>query len=184
MGIIDWIILVFLLLCIGMGFRRGLVGSLLQLGGYVLAFFLIGHYYPSIRYNMMAKYGINAILANILAIVLILVAILVLVKLVNFFICRVLSVLHLSWINHTLGGVLGLLNGLILVIIITVMIDFIPGLQPRIMGSGKHKVYQGVVVIKKDVYDKFGLKAKNKLLEYQKKKAAEAAEISIKIPKK
>ena len=82
MGVIDWIILALMLVCTFLGFRRGLIGAVVQFAGVILAFFLVGHYYPLLANQLMLKYGHGKTLSTIIAVVLILVLIIVIVRFV------------------------------------------------------------------------------------------------------
>jgi membrane protein required for colicin V production len=161
MGIIDWIILAFLLFFTVSGFRRGLAGAIIHFAGFILGFFLIGHYYPLLANQLMLKYDLGKSLATAIAIILILILIIVIVRFVIWAIDRFIKALQLSGLNRWLGGLLGLINGLICVIILTVVIDYMPGVSAKLKDGEKHRVYAGIEVLKKDLFDK--LKLENRL---------------------
>ncbi len=176
MGVFDWTILVFLVICIVYCLRMGLVGALVHLAAIIFSFFLVSHFYPAVRYGLMAKLNTQPLLANLASIILIVTIILVLVQLVIFALERILGYMHLSFINHALGGLFGFLGGLIIVVILSVMIDYFPGISAKLADAEKHRVYNGVLVIKEEVFNTLKLKAQDKLLYYIQNRTAIEAE--------
>ncbi|MCK9557597.1 MAG: CvpA family protein [Candidatus Cloacimonetes bacterium] len=158
MAVIDWIILALMLVCTVIGIRRGLIGAVVQFAGVVLAFFLVGHYYPLLANQLMLKYGHSKTLSTIIAVVLILVLIVVIVRFVIWIFERFIRAMKLSWIDRSLGAILGFLNGLILVIIFSVVMDYIPKLSEPLKNPEKHRVYVGVQQLKEDMFAKLNLK--------------------------
>jgi len=166
MGIIDWIILVFLVVCIVFGYRKGLLGTLVQMVGLAMSFVLIGHYYAAVRHGLMLKYALNPILANILAFILIVVLLLILFKLVIYLGNKLLKLMHLSFINQALGAVFGFVNGLLVLIILSIIIGFVPSLEKRLNDPSRHRVCSAVYVIKEDLIQKAGLKGRDRLARF------------------
>jgi membrane protein required for colicin V production len=168
MGIIDWIILAFLLFFTFNGYRRGLAGAIIQLAGFVLAFFLIGHYYPLLANQLMLKYAMSKGLATVIAVILILILLVVITRFVIWAIDRFIKALKLSGMNRFLGAVLGLVNGLICVIIITVALDYLPKVSTPMKDGEKHRVYAGIEVWKEDLFDKLQLENRMKYIKMPK----------------
>ena len=168
MGIIDWIILAFLLFFTFNGYRRGLAGAIIQLAGFVLAFFLIGHYYPLLANQLMLKYAMSKGLATVIAVILILILLVVITRFVIWAIDRFIKALKLSGMNRFLGAVLGLVNGLICVIIITVALDYLPKVSTPLKDGEKHRVYAGIEVLKEDLFDKLQLENRMKFIKMPK----------------
>lgn len=168
MGIIDWIILAFLLFFTFNGYRRGLAGAIIQLAGFVLAFFLIGHYYPLLANQLMLKYAMSKGLATVIAVILILILLVVITRFVIWAIDRFIKALKLSGMNRFLGAVLGLVNGLICVIIITVALDYLPKVSTPLKDGEKHRVYAGIEVLKEDLFDKLQLENRVKYIKMPK----------------
>jgi membrane protein required for colicin V production len=173
MGFIDWIILAVLILFTFFGWRKGLLASLVQLGGYILTFFLVGHYYPLVQRNLMQKFHFAKWLATVVSVVLIIVLIVVIVRLVIYILERFLRALKLSAVNHTLGAVLGIINGLLVVIILTVVLDFMPKLSTPLKNGEKHRVYAGVDLVKEEIFTKLKLTERTKLIKMPKLPFAE-----------
>jgi uncharacterized membrane protein required for colicin V production len=162
----------------------GIVGALIHLAAIIFSFFLVSHFYPAVRYGLMAKLNTAPLLANIAAILLIIIVILVLVQLVIFAIERLLGYMHLSFLNHALGGLFGLVAGLVLVIILSVMIDYFPSISEKLADSEKHRVYSGVIVAKEEMFSTFKLKAQDRLVEYIQERAAAETEKILSTDKK
>jgi len=168
MGIIDWIILAVLLLFTFFGWRKGLLASIIQLGGYILSFVLVGHYYPLVQRSLILKFHFAKWLATAVSVVLIIVLIVVIVRIVIFLLEKFLRALKLSPVNRTLGAVLGIINGLLVVIILTVVLDFMPKLSTPLKDGEKHRVYASVNLVKEEIFTKLKLTERMKLIKMPK----------------
>ncbi len=151
MGVIDWSILIVLLVFTYFGLRRGLIGAVVQFAGAVLTFILIGHYYPLLANQLMLKYDLSRTLAVIISVIMILILVVVLIRFVIWILDRFIKALNLTWLNRLLGAILGLLNGLILVIIFTLVMDYMPRLSEPLKNPEKHRVYVGIDTMKDDL---------------------------------
>ena len=165
MGIIDWIILGLLLIFTFIGWRRGLVASLVQLAGFVLTFFLVGHYYPLVQRSLLLRYHLSHVLSTIISVLLIIVLIVVVLRLVIYVLTRILKALKLSSLNKGMGALMGFGNGLLVVIILMVMLDFMPRVSAPLKNGEKHRVYAGVNVLKEDLFSKLKLSQRMKLIK-------------------
>lgn len=158
MGVIDWTIIAFLLVLTYFGLRRGLAGAIVQLAGAVLTFILIGHYYPLLANQLVLKYGLNKTLSVLISVILILVLVVVVTRFVTWILNRFIKALNLSWANRLLGASLGFLNGLILVIIFTLIMDYMPKVSEPLQNPEKHRVYVGMDTLKDDAVTHLKLK--------------------------
>lgn len=158
MGVIDWTIIALLLVLTYCGLRRGLAGAIVQFAGAVLTFILIGHYYPLLASQLVLKYGLSKTLSIIISVVLILVLVVVVTRFVIWILDRFIKALSLGWVNRLLGAILGLLNGLILVIIFTLVMDYMPKISKSLKNPEKHRVYVGMDTLKDDAVTHFKLK--------------------------
>lgn len=165
MGGIDWIIIIFLLVFIVIGIRRGLAGALIQLAGFILSFFLVGHYYPLLANQLMLKYGIMKFWATIFAVIMILVLLAVIVRFVTWAFNRFLKSLKLSNLNRFLGALFGFLNGLLFVIIFSVVMDYMPKLSTPLKDGTRHRVYASVDVLKNDLFETLKLDSRLKYIK-------------------
>jgi len=165
MGILDWLILALLMVFIYLGWRRGFVAAIVQFCGYILSFFLVGHYYPLVQRNLILRYHLAHWLATVFSVLLILVLIVVVVRIVVYILNRVLKAMKLSTLNKAGGATLGLINGLLIVIIFMVMLDFVPKVSTPLENSQKHRVYAGISVLKEELFSKLKLTQRVKLLK-------------------
>ena len=168
MGIIDWIILAVLVLFTFFGWRKGLLANIVQLAGYILTFFLVGHYYPLIQQSLIFKFHFAKWLATTVSVILIIVLIVVIVRIVIYILERFLRALKLSNLNRFLGAVLGVINGLMVVIILMVILDFMPNLSTPLKNGEKHRVYAGVNLVKEEIFTKLNLTERMKLIKMPK----------------
>lgn len=164
MGAIDWIILAVLMVFVYLGWRRGLVAAIVQLCGYILSFFLVGHYYPLVQRSLILRYHLAHWLARLFSVLLIIVLIVVVVRIVIYILNRVLKAIKLSTLNKAGGATLGLFNGLLIVIIFMVILDFIPKVSTPLENSQKHRVYAGISILKEELFTKLKLSQRVKLL--------------------
>jgi len=165
MGVIDWIILAVLLIMAGMGFRKGLAGSLLQICGTIAIFFLVGHFYPLARNGLSQNFKLSGFLATLVAIVLIGVLLFVVLRILIWLINRLISVANLSFANKLLGLLFGLANGLLVVIVAMVMLDYLPRLSTPLKNPAQHRIYAAVDTLKEDLFQQLKLKQRDKYLD-------------------
>lgn len=169
MGAIDWILLVILAVSAFMGWRKGLLAAIVNLAGVILSFFLVGHFYPLVANSLRLKFGMSGILSNILAIVLIIVLLAVLVRIIIAIFNRVLKSLKLSGINRFFGLLLGLGNGLLIIICLMVVLDYFPKTSDPLKDGSSHRVYAGINVIKDDIFSSLNLRQQLNYLQGEPK---------------
>jgi uncharacterized membrane protein required for colicin V production len=116
----------------------------------------------------MLKYAMSKGLATVIAVILILILLVVITRFVIWAIDRFIKALKLSGMNRFLGAVLGLVNGLICVIIITVALDYLPKVSTPLKDGEKHRVYAGIEVLKEDLFDKLQLENRMKYIKMPK----------------
>jgi uncharacterized membrane protein required for colicin V production len=168
MGIIDWIILGFLLLLTYIGWRKGLAAAIIQLGAYIITFFLVGHYYPLVQRSLLLKYQMPRWTATIVSVLLVITLIVVLAKLVIYLINRFIMAVKLSTLNKGMGAILGFGNGILVVIILMVMLDFMPSVSTPLKDGETHRVYAGINVIKEELFTKLKLTQRMKYIHMPK----------------
>lgn len=164
MGFIDWIILGFILVYIYLGWRKGLMAAIVQFCGFVLTFFLVGHYYPLVQRSLILKFHLSRGLSTVVSVMLIIVLVMVVLRIVIYILTQLLKALSLTTLNRSLGAVGGFANGLLIVIILMVMLDFIPSISRPLKDGDKHRVYAGVNVLKEDLFTKFKLTERMKFI--------------------
>ncbi|PKN76156.1 MAG: hypothetical protein CVU49_01970 [Candidatus Cloacimonetes bacterium HGW-Cloacimonetes-2] len=167
MGIIDWVILVFLLFFLGYGFKRGFAAMLIQILGYIALFLLVGQYFPLVRNALVQRFSFNSFMASLVSFILISFLIYVLSRLVILLLSRTLKMLRLSFMNRLVGGIFGLINALLIVMIVTVVLDYIPKVSMPLKDKNRHVVYATVDQVKLEFLNTFSLKQHIKLMEHK-----------------
>lgn len=165
MGVIDWIILAVLIVFMYLGWRRGLAATLIKLAGLVAAFFLIGHIYPLVRRNLEQSFGLSGTLSTVLALLLFGLLMWVLTRIVIIITNRMLAAVRLSGPNKFAGLLLGLFNGLILVMTFTLVLDHFPRVSAPLKDGSRHRVYAGISELQHDVVHSLKLKQRVYQLE-------------------
>lgn len=160
MGIFDWILLLFLLLLLVRGWRKGFIGMLLHLAGVILVFFLIAHYYPTVKQGLIDKLHLGGLLATILAVILIVALIALIVQIIRLLLEKALKIMKMSFLNSALGALLGFLTGLLFIIVVSLLIDFIPYFRRPLENAQKHRVYSAVKVVRGELYSALKMKQK------------------------
>lgn len=160
MGILDILILCFLLYLCWRGWRKGLISMVLQFVGVILVFFLIAHYFPLVKNGIVLKLHLGTVLSTILAVILIVAAIIIVVQLVRLLLEKTLKLMHVSFLNSALGTLVGFLTGLLAVVVFSILIEAIPPFRSSLSNPQKHRVYAIVQVVRNELYDAFKLKEK------------------------
>lgn len=170
MGVIDWIILLGLLIAMFMGWRKGLVATIINLAAVIVGFFLIGHFYPLVANSLQNKFSLSASLSTIISVILILVLLTVLVRVVIAIFHRILKGLKLSGVNRLFGMLLGLINGLLIVFCVMIVFDYFPRFSQSLKDPSRHRVYAGVHLLKDETFSTLKL---SQQVEYLKLRGAE-----------
>ncbi len=158
MGIFDWLLIVLIAFFLWRGWRKGLLGMLLQLAGIVLIFLLLAHYFPLVKSGLAVKLGLGNILSAILAVILIVAMIALVVQIVKTLLNKTLKLLHVSFVNSLLGALLGGLTGLLFIVVLSLLIDLVPAFSRPLDKRENHKVYAAVKVVRSELYNAFRLK--------------------------
>ncbi len=166
MGMIDWLITIFLVFAVWHGLRRGLVGMLLNLAGIVAVFFLVGHFFSLVKSALINKFGFNEIMAWVVGLLLFFVFVYLISRIVRSLVERTMLIWNLSFFNRILGGFLGLLCGLGIVIVFTLIIDYIPSARDKLKDPVQHRVYSAIEVIKQEALIRWDLAAKVRLAQF------------------
>lgn len=123
LSVMDWAALAVLLVSIAVGLWRGLVLELMSLAGWVVAYFgapwLAPLLLPWIRVSQAEWKGMAAV---VLAFVLILIVCSLLARLIRLLI----HATPLVWMDRALGGLFGIVRGVLLLLLLTVLIGFTP----------------------------------------------------------
>ena len=154
--------------CIRIFRMASLLANVVQLCGYILTFFLVSHYYPLVQRSLILKYHFAKWLATIVSVILIVALIVVIARLVIYILEKFLHALKLTSLNRGLGAVLGVVNGLLVVIILMVVLDFLPNISTSLKDGEKHRVYAGVNLVKEEIFTKLNLTERMKLIKLPK----------------
>ena len=160
MGILDWLMILFLVFLMWRGWKKGIIGMLLHLVGIILVFFLIAHYFPLVKEGLILKLHIGVILSTILAVVLIIAMIAIIVQIIKMILEKTLKLMHISFINSAMGAIIGFLTGLLMLVVLSILIEVIPSFSRTLDNGSKHRVYAAVRVVRGELYSAFKIKDK------------------------
>lgn len=173
MGFIDWLILIILLVSAFWGYRKGIAAMLVRLAGSVALFLLIGQIFPLVRNALVENFKVGLVLSSILAAILIVVAAAIILRLLEKAFTKALKAIRLSTLNRFLGLLMGLFNGLLGVIILMVLLDYMPKLSEPLKDHANHRVYAALDVFKEDIFDNLKMKEHGRFSEIGKKQKEE-----------
>lgn len=126
MQIVDIILALVLVVFIIFGYRKGLIGELLQLTGLIVSFLLIGKYAPLVKAGLIMKWHLGPFLATLCSYLLIFILIAIIIQLVRMGMEHFVEALNLTFLNRTLGAAFGLLSGLFFFALVLILIDLLP----------------------------------------------------------
>jgi len=129
--IFDWILLVLLLIFVINGFRKGFLGSVIQLLGIVLIFTVIGKFMPYIESVIINKYEFSPSIAHIASYMTLIIMSIIIIKFIIWLSNKVLSYFNLNVPNRIFGGVFGILTGLGFLLLFVSLINLIPDQRVR-----------------------------------------------------
>jgi len=109
MNWLDILILITLAASVIGGLATGIIRGVCNLAGLILGIFLAGRYYENLGGHLTIIH--NADMARTVAFVVIVVIIMILAGLVGALLHKLVSGIMLGWLDHLVGGVLGLLVG-------------------------------------------------------------------------
>jgi len=173
MGFIDWLILIVLLVSSFLGYRKGIAAMLVRLAGSVALFLLIGQIFPLVRNALVENFKVGQVLSSILAAILIVVASVIVLRILEKIFNKALKAIHLSTLNRFLGLAMGFFNGLLAVIIVLVLLDYMPKLSEPLKDHANHRVYAALDVFKEDMFDNLKMKEHGRFYEIGNKHRAE-----------
>lgn len=107
---LDLLFAIVALLFFLIGIRRGLVLSLISLGGTIISVFLIIKIGPLLKLGLMNSFSLSPIISTIIAYILIFVTIGVLAKIILIILSKIVKLLKLNWLDRILGGFFNLIT--------------------------------------------------------------------------
>jgi membrane protein required for colicin V production len=160
MGIFDWLLLLFLVFVIWRGWRKGFIGMLLHLAGVILVFFLVAHYFPMVKQGLMLKLHLGNVLSTILAVILIVAMIALIVQIIRMLLEKAVKLMHISFLNSSMGALLGFLTGLLFIVVLSLLIELVPSFNRALANTERHRVYAAVRVVRSELFTAFKISYK------------------------
>ncbi len=121
----DWGYIAFLMLSTMLGVVRGFAHMVMALAGWVVALFLSRHFSGKVSLYLV-PINLEDAPRYAVAFVLLFVATLFAWDMLTILLKRVINSAGLGYLDHFLGGILGLVRGLILVVLFTVLMSLTP----------------------------------------------------------
>ena len=126
MNTIDIVLAVFLLITAVLGIKRGLIGSIVNLLAIVAIILLVSKVSPIITFYLTNSYNIPELGASIISYFIVIVIIFILAKIIIHFLDKGIKFLNLGFINRLLGGLFGLVNGVLILLVLVIAIKLTP----------------------------------------------------------
>lgn len=130
MSILNIILIAFFIFFIYVGYRRGLIASVIHWVGLFVSMILVVRFAPMVKAGLMAKFPIGNFFATSLAYILIFVLITILANLLIILMNQVADKLSLNFLNRSLGAAFGFLNSILILILFLILIDMLPFTKP------------------------------------------------------
>lgn len=127
-GILDIAFIAVLIISVLVGLIRGAVREVLSLVGLAVAVYLAFSFSEMVSKEYLSKFFESPKVSYIVSFILIIVASIFTIALVNLFFSQLLRASGLSFVNRFFGMVFGLVRGVLICSIITLILNFIPGL--------------------------------------------------------
>lgn len=127
-GILDILFIAILIISILVGLIRGAVREVLSLVGLAAAIYLAFSFSEMVSKEYLSKFFESPKVSYIVSFILIIVASIFIIALINLFFSQLLRASGLSFVNRFFGMVFGLIRGVLICSIITLILNFIPGL--------------------------------------------------------
>lgn len=125
MTYLDYILLAVLAVFFVKGIFKGLIRQVMSLAGMIAGLVLAWKFYPVIAV-WGVKLGIHQTISMIISFAIIYVLVIVITRLLTKLLDKTIKFLFLGWINRLAGGIFGLAEGLLLIVIILVLVSFTP----------------------------------------------------------
>ena len=139
MGIIDIIILIFIILMLILGFRKGFIISLTSLVALILGIYLAIHFSNFASELLKANFDVSAtylpILSFAITFLIILIGILLLGKLLE----KLVDMVGMGFLNHLAGAVLGVIKSVLILSVIFFVITIADPNETLITPKAKHE---------------------------------------------
>jgi len=139
MEIIDIIILIFVILMLILGFRKGLIISLASLVALILGIYLAVHFSNFASDLLKANFDVSAtylpILSFAITFLIVLIGILLLGKLIE----KLVDMVGMGFLNHLAGAVLGVIKSVLILSVVFFVISVADPNEKLITPKAKHE---------------------------------------------
>ncbi|HIC90986.1 MAG TPA: CvpA family protein [Syntrophaceae bacterium] len=126
MNVLDIIIILILTLCIIRSLFRGFIKEIFSILGIIIGVLIASRYYY-LLFPCLSRYVSNQDYINLFSFTLVFLSVFLIVMLLGILLKALLKVMFIGWVDHTLGGVFGLLKGVIYVaLLVWVLTTFLP----------------------------------------------------------
>lgn len=112
MSMLDLFVVAVIVLCVSLGIYWGFIRQVLSIAGLLTGLVLANRYGDRVA-DALSSYTANEAVAQVLGFVLVLIAVTAIVSLLATLLRRFVGLLFLGWLDHLVGGVLGLLQGVL-----------------------------------------------------------------------
>ncbi len=139
MEIIDIIILIFVILMLILGFRKGLIISLASLVALILGIYLAVHFSNFASDLLKANFDVSAtylpVLSFAITFLIVLIGILLLGKLIE----KLVDMVGMGFLNHLAGAVLGVIKSVLILSVVFFVISVADPNEKLITPKAKHE---------------------------------------------
>ena len=125
MNTLDTVIAVVLVLCGALGVYWGLIRQVLSIVGLIAGIVLAGRYGGRVA-DWLSSFISNDMVVQVLGFILVLVAVSATASLLATLLRRFVGLLFLGWLDHLLGGLLGVLQGALVCTVILIVMASLP----------------------------------------------------------
>ncbi len=162
---IDWIIIIIVSISLIVGFLRGFVKELISLGAWIIGVWLAFNYHTKIAILFPCKYEL---LKTVLAFTSFIIGSIIVSLFLNKLLDILINKVGLGIVNRFLGAFFGILRGIILVIVILLLVEYL-GFKDQINSSKVTSCLQMIVnKLRSEMveynWDKIKILQKNQLL--------------------
>jgi len=125
MSTLDYILIGIILISVIKGAFQGLIRQLFSVAGLLAGLLLAGKYCAAVG-NFSAKFGLDASIGSVIAFIAIFAAVTIAAKIIGYVLHRAGEKLFLGWLNHLLGAVFGLVEGVLIIAVTAALLNFLP----------------------------------------------------------
>jgi len=125
MSTLDTLLIVIILLCGILGLYWGLIRQVLSVAGLIAGLVLASRYGERVA-DWLSSFITNATMVQVLGFLFVLIAVSSAVSLLATLLRRFVGLLFLGWLDHLLGGVLGLIQGMLICTVVLIVAAVFP----------------------------------------------------------